>query len=103
MSSQPNRVRRGDVERILSSTHRSTSPSLRRLLRAASAPARPRELRGESAALAQFRAASSCADEHQSRSLLKSTVAKLFAAKVLVGIAVAGVASGGVALAAATN
>jgi hypothetical protein len=85
--------------------HADSGPDeLRRVLAAASAPAEARELAGEQAAVAQFRA--SYADSVQPvrrRSVIKTAAAKVIGAKVVLGAALAALATGGVAVAAATD
>ncbi len=101
------RVRRDTAERLLAGQPAGPLP-LARVLGAAAAPASVRELAGEPAAVAHFRATrtGSAATHRRAEfrpALVKTAVASLFTVKVLTGVAVAAAATGGVALAAATD
>jgi hypothetical protein len=97
------RVNRETAENLLGGVPGGPE-SLSRVLAAAAAPAAPHELAGEQVVLAEFRAARLHPISPPRRpSMLKTTVAKLLAAKLLTATAVATAATGGVAFAAATN
>jgi hypothetical protein len=102
----PRRFRRIDrktAERLLSGQPVSGSDNLRELLAAAAAPPRAGELSGEQIAVAAFRAAHlTPARQQRRRPVLKSTLATLLTAKILVPAA-AVAAVGGIATAAATG
>lgn len=102
----PRRFRRIDrktAEQLLSGRPAGGSDNLRELLAAAAAPPRAEELAGEQVAIAAFRAAHlTPARQQRRRPVLKSTLATLLTAKVLVPAA-ATVALGGIATAAATG
>lgn len=79
-------------------------PALSALFQAATSPAAPSELAAEQDVLTAFRAAAGSPSPSPRRpSMIKTTVAKLIAAKVAAGSAVAVAATGGIALAAATG
>jgi len=97
------RVNRETAENLLGGVPGGPE-SLSRLLAAAAAPAATHEVTGEQAVLAEFRAAHLHPISPPRRpSMLKTTVAKLLAAKLLTATAVATAATGGIAFAAATN
>jgi hypothetical protein len=102
MTTRRTPITRASAERLL--TARSGGGTeLRRVLAAASAPPTANELRGEPAAMAQFRAVRlNVVTPARRNSVLKTAAAKLLAANVVIGATVAA-ATGGVALAAATN
>jgi hypothetical protein len=96
------RLSRRSVERMLE--HPAGTDPLSRLLSSAAAPAADVNLEAETRALAAFRAqGANPAIAHRRRSLVKSALAKLVAARLITLTAVAGAATGGLALAAATG
>ena len=103
MTTHRTSITRATAERLLSARSGDGPAELRRILAAASAPATARELGGEQAATAQFRAARvDVVDPARRPSVVKTAAAKLSAASFVIGATVAA-ATGGVALAAATH
>jgi hypothetical protein len=101
MSTRRTPITRASAEQLLTARSHGGSSELRRVLADASGPATARELRGESAAIAQFRAARlDVIPPPRKASMVKTAAAKLLAANLVIG---ATVAAGGVAVAAATN
>src|SRR5919197_1922250 len=103
MSTHRDRISRVDAERLLD-TGIGGPEALEALLAAAAPSAVPGELAGERAALAEFRAAHLANVPTRRRSaLLKSVLANLAAAKVVLAATAAAAATGSVALVAATG
>jgi hypothetical protein len=103
MSTRRTPITRASAEQLRTGRSHGGSAELRRVLTAASAPGTARELRGESAAIAQFRAARlDVIPPPRRASMVKTAAAKLLAANLVIGATVAA-ATGGVALAAATH
>lgn len=103
MSTHRNITRRS-AGRLLDGSHPAGTDGVAHVLSAANSPADETELGGEHAAVALFRAASATpAVTSRSPSMIKATVTKLGAAKLLAATAVAVAASGGLALAATTG
>ena len=97
-------MKRRTAERILDRPAAAGSDPVARLLTAAAGPAAPAELSHERVALEQFRSRPLTQVSPTRRpSMLKITVAKLLAAKLLTTAVAATAATGGVVLAAATG
>lgn len=96
------RITRAEAERLLDSG-RGSEP-VAAVMSAASRPAGPGEVPGESAALQYYRAAQlSRVPRPRRLSVLKTVLADAVAAKLVLGAAVAAAATGGIAVAAATG
>lgn len=99
-SHRARRVDRRAAEQLLAGARSADAEPLTSILRTAAAPAHPKELDGEPAALAAFRAAAALdpAPEHRRPSKLRSALTRLLTVKAVLALALVG--STGVVLAA---